>query len=317
MTTASVAKTNCSVCGRPKVIARGFCDAHYRRWRLGQNLQAPLVLDGWTAEEIEELRAAYASTRPHLDSLAKKLGRLKTNICRKARELGLTDKTRSKRPRQLGLKLNYFPPPGSPEHSSLVSARMKKWHKENAHPRGMLGKKHTPDVLKKISEASSKSWSNPKSKLNSEEAAQRRSDLMLAKNIAGLAGGKNYSRCRGGRRADLENRYFRSRWEANYARYLNWLLRNKKILSWEFEPKTFFFESIKRGTRSYTPDFRVQKLDGSFEWHEVKGWMDQKSRTKLSRMEKFYPEEKITLIREDFFRSIKRSGVARFIGGWE
>ncbi len=311
-----MAAPRCVVCGRNKVIARGFCDAHYRRWRLGQSLEAPLVLDDWTDDELRQLMTSYAAPRPNLESLAKRLGRHKTNICRKARELGLTDKKRGKRPVQF--KLNYILPIGSPEHLARASLRMKKWHKENEHPRGMAGKKHTKETLDVLSVKSRERWGDPGSKLNSDGNKQRMSDQMLARNIAGIMQGKgSYSRVRGGRRADLDNKYFRSRWEANYARYLNWLVAKKEIAGWEFEPKTFYFEAIKRGTRSYTPDFRIQNNDGSFEWHEVKGWMDQKSQTKLNRMAKYYPDEKIVLKREDFFRSIKKSGLNRLIGGWE
>ena len=95
----------------------------------------------------------------------------------------------------------------------------------------------------------------------------------------------------GGRRSDLDNAYFRSRWEANYARYLNSQERNGEILRWEFEPHTFYFDQIKRGSIHYTPDFRVWELDGNYTWREIKGYMDQKSRTKLKRFAKYYPEE--------------------------
>ncbi|MCV6900732.1 DUF1064 domain-containing protein, partial [Escherichia coli] len=88
-------------------------------------------------------------------------------------------------------------------------------------------------------------------------------------------------------------RFFRSSWEANYARYLNWLIAQGEIAKWEFECQTFVFHGITRGVISYTPDFKVYSKDGSHEWHEVKGWMDAKSKAKLKRMAKFYPAEKV------------------------
>jgi hypothetical protein len=145
---------------------------------------------------------------------------------------------------------------------------------------------------------------------------QRRSDQLVARLKAGQMRPK-YSRCRGGKRADLDGRYFRSSWEANYARYLNWLKKSGKVASWEFEPKTFIFEAIQRGTRAYTPDFRVVLPDGQVEWHEVKGWMDDKSKTRLARMAKYYPEEKIVLRDSKFFRWLNGSVLPKVIPNWE
>ena len=59
-----------------------------------------------------------------------------------------------------------------------------------------------------------------------------------------------------------------------------------EILKWEYEPETFWFEKIKRGVRTYTPDFKVTEKDGSIIFHEVKGYMDARSKTKLKRMKK-------------------------------
>ena len=119
-----------------------------------------------------------------------------------------------------------------------------------------------------------------------------------------------------GKRPDLGDLYVRSSWEANYARYLNWLVSIGEIKSWEYESEVFEFHAIKRGTRSYTPDFRVVNNDDSVEYHEVKGWMDQKSRTKLKRMAKYYPEIKIVLIDEDVYKKLA-SDVRMFIPEWE
>lgn len=126
-----------------------------------------------------------------------------------------------------------------------------------------------------------------------------------------------YNRTAGGKRADLDNVYFRSSWEANYARFLNLIRNNGDIDRWEYEPHVFFFEAIKQGTRTYKPDFKVYLKNGSYEWHEVKGWMDNKSKTRLSRMAKYYPEEKIILIDESWFRSAYRKGLNKLIPHWE
>lgn len=119
---------------------------------------------------------------------------------------------------------------------------------------------------------------------------------------------------RGGRRADLEGRYFRSRWEANYARYLRWLVSIGEIQGWEYEPRTFTFP-LRRGTTTYTPDFAITENDGRVVYHEVKGWMDAKSRTRLARMAKYHPDVSLLVIDEAAYRAIARW--AGLIEGWE
>lgn len=128
-----------------------------------------------------------------------------------------------------------------------------------------------------------------------------------------------YTRCHGGKRSDLGDMFFRSSWEANYARYLNWCITRGEVLSWQYESKTFIFEKIKRGTRSYTPDFKVflPGENGKYEWHEVKGWMDPKSKVKLKRMEIYFPEETIKIIDKTFFNQAKRTGLSSMIQNWE
>lgn len=100
--------------------------------------------------------------------------------------------------------------------------------------------------------------------------------------------------------------YFRSKWEANYALYLDWLIDRGEIFKWEFEPDTFIFEAIKLGTRSYTPDFKVFKSETEFEYHEVKGYMDSKSKTKLKRFKKYYPEHRLVLIDTAEYNLLKK-----------
>lgn len=108
--------------------------------------------------------------------------------------------------------------------------------------------------------------------------------------------------------------YFRSKWEANYALYLDWLIKQKQILNWEYEASTFFFDKIKLGTRSYRPDFQVFNNDGSIEYHEVKGYMDSKSKTKLKRMKKYFPNVKVVLIEQKFYLDLlkKMKGIIKF-----
>lgn len=96
--------------------------------------------------------------------------------------------------------------------------------------------------------------------------------------------------------------YFRSSWEYYYAIFLQKLKQEGKIKDFAHEPKCFWFNEIKRGVRSYLPDFCVMHNDGSEEWVETKGLMDSKSATKMKRMAKYYPEVKIRLVGSDWFK---------------
>ena len=112
---------------------------------------------------------------------------------------------------------------------------------------------------------------------------------------------------KGGWREDLD-KYFRSSWEANYARYLNYIKE-----PWVYEPKEFEFP-IKRGNRTYKPDFWLPEKEN---WIEIKGYMDAKSKTKLNRFKKYYPEEyaKLIIITEQEYKDIaKYKGL---IPNWE
>ena len=115
------------------------------------------------------------------------------------------------------------------------------------------------------------------------------------------------SRSRGGTREDL-GFYVRSAWEANYARYLIWLQSHGQILKWEYEPTTFEFEAIKRGTRSYLPDFAIWESDTEDPTYyvEVKGWMDAKSKTKLKRMAKYNPDIVIRIVGAKEYKALAK-----------
>jgi len=118
-----------------------------------------------------------------------------------------------------------------------------------------------------------------------------------------------------GKRDDLGGLYLRSTWEANYARYLNWLVSIGEIARWEYEADTFEFP-VKRGNRFYTPDFKVWNNDNTVEYHEIKGWMDADSAVKLRRMAKHYPDKKVILVDKDAYHAIARQ-VKNLIAGWE
>jgi len=119
--------------------------------------------------------------------------------------------------------------------------------------------------------------------------------------------GTIYSRSKNGwYKINRKKYYFRSGWEVVYACYLEWLKSKKEIKKWEYEPDTFWFEKIKRGVRSYLPDFKIFNNDKSIEYHEVKGYMDSRSITKIKRMAKYYPEIKLIVIAKDEYYAVKK-----------
>lgn len=256
----------------------------------------------FTLLEAECLRRYYEDTAPSdfsLDEISRKLGRRKTHICSKAKEMGLTNQAR--------------------EHSA--SHRLKNvgpdWTKYR-HPKGATGIKFSAEALNKISAASKESWARMKRDsvgAMSPENLQRKSDVMAARNATTPAENA-YSRTKSGRRVDLGGMFLRSSWEANYARYLNWLVSNNQIEKWEYEVDTFWFEKIRRGVRSYKPDFKIFEKNQAPYYVEVKGWMDPKSATKLKRMKKYYPSIRVDVVGQREYSEI-RSKVGRMIPNWE
>jgi len=99
-----------------------------------------------------------------------------------------------------------------------------------------------------------------------------------------------------------EPMYFRSSWEFYYSLFLEKLKQEGKILDWAHEPKVFWYEGIKRGTRSYLPDFMITHLNGSEEYVETKGYMDNASKTKIKRMGIYHPEIKLRVVEKDWFK---------------
>ena len=234
-----------------------------------------------------------------LRNLADELGRSKQNISRYARSQGWTDRHRTRNEKNPGepsvrnlvcevCKEDFITPSHAAKRKTCSAkclkeykiAMMSNWHNIHEHPRGMLGKQHTEKYCAEISKRVARYWKE----VTPEELERRRErayKTMVENGTLLNRGG--HSTARGGKRKDLNNTYFRSRWEANYARYLNFM-----GIEWAYEPDTFIFEAIKRGTRSYTPDFYIPSEDKRI---EIKGYLDQKGRTKIKRLKKYYPEE--------------------------
>lgn len=269
----------------------------------------------WTDEDLAALRRAYAGSGPLcLSLLALRFGRTEAAVALKASRLGLADQCR---PKRLGPPKDRRKFATPEEAKAAIGAATKARIAENGHPRGFLGRSHAPEARAAIADRARRAWSDPASALNSDALRQKRSDALFERNKTGMARAQSaFSRAKKGTREDL-GMFFRSRWEANYARFLNLLVRQGKVASWAYEAHTFVFEAIKRGTRSYTPDFKVTYPDGRVEWHEVKGWLDQKGRTRLERMARYYPSETVVVIGEAWFKSAVRSGLAGALPHWE
>lgn len=245
-----------------------------------------------TDADRDVIRSYYTATLSSdfsLLYLAETLRRSKSTISREARALGLSSPSRKK------------------SAATISKMEERNWEGKE-HPRGMLGKKHTKSALEKVSAASKKTWATWKafgigqmSQKGREEASAR-----AAKRNALISSENRYSRSHGAHRADLGGVFFRSSWEANYARYLNLLQRMKIVEVWEFEPRTFWFDGVKRGVISYLPDFCVKyRNDPVPEYVEIKGWVTPKDRTKWKRMAKYHPDVKLTIVREKEYLSIQ------------
>lgn len=255
-----------------------------------------------------KLRAAYAanvgSKSGWQREIAKMLGRHPANVVRKAKALGLeTSRTRRKRG---PAKPSAWSLLTEEQRSAIHSERMRNVWRRFPHPKGMLGKHHSEAVCRKLSEGK---LGKPRPPFTDDH--RMKISIAMAKRL-GLnpeSFSRKLNRGVAGKRDDLGGQYFRSRYEANYARFLNFTKQR-----WEYEKKTFWFLKIKRGVRSYTPDFYLPETN---EYHEVKGWMDKKSATKIKRMAKYYPTVKLIIIDGKWFQNANRQGLCRIIPGWE
>ncbi len=261
--------------------------------------------NAWSEEDIVLLTRFYTERiftpvgEFNLDSLAALLKREKSNISRKAKSLGLTINNR---------KL-------SEQFKKDISDRSKKWHQENEHPKGMLGKKHSEKIRQEMSERVKRMWAGECDAFVDGSSTFKALKTKHSKGIL-YGEGKKGSWKAGKRTIGGKEIFFRSAWEANYARYLELLLSKKIIAKWEFEPDTFWFHKIQRGIRSYLPDFKIWLDDKSFFYVEIKGWMDDKSKTKLKRMEQYYPDILVNIVIKKDLTTIEKK-FSYLIPDWE
>lgn len=197
---------------------------------------------------------------------------------------------------------------------AAIGARTKERIRTKGHPRGALGMKHSATALAVMSQKSQAIWDGR----SLEERAAHTEKSMKARiaNGTSIQERPNASWKAGWRTIGGTAKYYRSRWEANYARYLEWLKCAGQIKNWAHEPKTFWFDQVKRGCRSYLPDFLVIENDEREVYHEVKGWMDARSLTKIKRMAKYFPDVRLTVIDSKHYRALDKQ-LKRLIPEWE
>lgn len=280
----------------------GMCkqSVHERLARLGVCMNADKFTDGDDARIVAEYEAHADTGR--LAVLAQSMGRTKSSLARRARHLGLTDRNRKK-----------------PYLSEGSSERQKAHLKEHGHPRGALGLVHSESARKAISASSKRNWSTWKAFGTgpmSEEGLRANSNRSLSR-ATHISSENCYSRAKRGKRADLGDVFFRSKWEANYARYLNLLVQMKVVETWGYEPETFVFDGGPVGCRSYRPDFIVKRRNVAAPVYvEVKGWMDAKSKKKLALFKKHFPQHRLELVGEKEYDALTREWSSS-IHGWE
>ena len=257
-----------------------------------------------TDEERRAIKEYYENTPPEifdLEAFCLSINRSLVTVSKQAAAMGLTNRNRP-----MSIK------------AKMATTGVSKWS-DKPHPRGFGGKRHSPETIEKCTTASRTGWATMKAfgtGCMSPENLEKRS-LQQSLNMQKRTAENAYSRCAYGKRDDLPGMFFRSSWEANFARYLNLLKSMNVVDHWEFEPRTFRFEGIKRGVMSYRPDFLVKyRSDPTGVYIEVKGWTTPKDKTKWKRMAEFYPDVRLQVVGEREYLAIKDKWSAQ-IPGWE
>lgn len=256
-------------------------------------------------EEEKHIIKSYYLDHPeeiNLDFLSQKINRPKTSISRYAKKEGLTKSdrplTEAAKEKDRNSHLEFTKTERYKTELYSKQCELLTYYAKHQHPQGMLGKHHSPEVCKRISDFQLQR-SSQMTKKEKHDIAMRGVQTKKKNGTLNSTTSNAYSRTKGGKRKDLNNKYFRSAWEANIARVLNYL-----NIEWKYEIKRFVFDNVESEICSYQPDFYLPKLD---KWIEVKGWMDKKSQLRLQYFKEQFPEEyrKLILIDESFYNLIR------------
>jgi len=122
--------------------------------------------------------------------------------------------------------------------------------------------------------------------------------------IGGKPTSPKAARGKAGIRKDVsETMYFYSRWEANFARLLNYLK-----VDWVYQPKSFDLIS-----QTYTPDFYLPKHNT---YIEVKNFLWKYSKIRDDKFRQLYPKENlILLLKEDYLKIEEK--YSKLVENWE
>lgn len=281
--------------------------------------------NAWTKWDYEVIEKYYRNTPRQefsIGDLVAALGRTEAAIYGRAHRLGLTvsraeaarvRSTRSRANMSAAQKRRYAAlgvKPKPPGRGEMTAERLAA--RGRAISAGLRAR--SPEAIA-ASRAKAKATRDAQTSQQKLDAIQRRISTRMArygsvapKNVRGSwrAGWREI----GGRR-----HFFRSRWEANYARYLSLLKRLGLISEWHHEPEMFRFPGATRKPFSYLPDFKVWHPCGLVEYHEVKGWVDADSKRKIDLMAKHHPQINLVMVMADWFRANK--SMQRFIADWE
>ena len=114
------------------------------------------------------------------------------------------------------------------------------------------------------------------------------------RDIGGRPTSPRAARAKAGTRRDVSPTiYFFSRWEANYARLLNYL-----SVQWIHQPKTFQLKSQK-----YTPDFYLPEVDT---YVEIKNYLFDYSKNRDQQFRERYPKLKLALILKEDYLALQK-----------
>ena len=101
-----------------------------------------------------------------------------------------------------------------------------------------------------------------------------------------------------------------SNYEYNYALYLDYLYDSGQIAWWIRNTTKFGFseevETRGRKQQYYRPDFIVFHKDGTYEIHEVKVRMNERSETVLAQFAKDYRTLKVIVVNKDDMLSLQQ-----------
>lgn len=122
--------------------------------------------------------------------------------------------------------------------------------------------------------------------------------------IGGKPTSPKASKGKGGVRSDIDNNiYFYSRWEANFARLLNY-----SNIKWEYQPRTFDLV-----TQKYTPDFYLPDCKT---YIEIKNFLWKYSETRDRKFRELYPKIRLILFLKDNYLILEKQ-YGKTISNWE